>query len=63
MKLRHLEIELEKLSGFTDPNPQLEQYMTPAFLAARLLFTAYQQGDIRDKVVCDLGCGTGILAL
>ncbi len=45
------------------PMPRLEQYITPAPLAARLLFTAWTQGNITGKVVCDLGCGTGIFAI
>jgi len=63
MKLRQLEILLEKISGFSSPASQLEQYSTPAPLAARLLFHAMQNGDITGKRVCDLGCGTGILTI
>jgi putative methylase len=63
MKLRQLEILLEKVSGFSSPAPHLEQYSTSAPLAARLLFHATQNGDITDKTICDLGCGTGILTI
>lgn len=62
MNLKRLEIELESLSGFTSPRVGLEQYGTPAVVAARLLFHAYMRGDIEGKYVCDLGCGTGVLA-
>jgi putative methylase len=62
MKLRTLEIALEGLEGFTKPDPRTEQYVTPAPLAARLLHHAHLLGDIEGKAVCDLGCGTGILA-
>jgi putative methylase len=63
MKLRQLEILLEKVSGFSDPVVHLEQYPTPAPLAARLLFHAAQNGDITEKNIYDLGCGTGILTI
>jgi len=63
MKLNQLERLLENLEGFSDPSPLLEQYRTPAPLAARLLFHAAMRGDIEGKRVCDLGCGSGILAI
>ena len=63
MKLRQLEIQLEKITGYTRPSPRWEQYQTPAPLAARLLFHAHSRGDIEGKRVCDLGCGTGILTI
>ncbi len=62
MNLRHLEMRLERLAGFSRPSARLEQYQTPPAVAARLLFHAYMQGAIEGKAVCDLGCGTGILA-
>ncbi len=63
MKLNQLERLLENLEGFSDPSALLEQYRTPAPLAARLLFHAAMRGDIEGKRVCDLGCGSGILAI
>jgi putative methylase len=63
MKLNQLERILENVQGFSDPSPLLEQYQTPAALAARLLFHAALKGDIEGRRVCDLGCGTGILAI
>jgi putative methylase len=62
MRLRTLEIALEGLEGFGRPDPRTEQYSTPASLAARLLHHAHLLGDIEGRAVCDLGCGTGILA-
>lgn len=62
MRLRHLEIALEGLSGYERPDILLEQYNTPATVAARFLHHIYMSGDIEGKKVCDLGCGTGVLA-
>jgi putative methylase len=63
MKLKHLEMALQRLAGFSRPQAALEQYQTPAPLAARLLYHALMKGDIEGKTVCDLGCGTGVLAI
>jgi exosome complex RNA-binding protein Csl4/predicted RNA methylase len=62
MRQRHLEMMLEKLSGFRIPDPLKEQYSTPATVAAELLHFAFMRGDITDTVY-DLGCGGGILAI
>jgi putative methylase len=63
MKLKRLEMTLQRVAGFSSPSPALEQYQTPAPLAARLLYHALMKGDIDGKVVCDLGSGTGVLAI
>ena len=63
MKLKHLEMTLQRISGYSHPRAALEQYQTPAPLAARLLYHALMKGDIEGKTVCDLGCGTGVLAI
>ena len=63
MKLRKLEIALEKIEGFETPNINYEQYKTPAIIAAPLLHMAYMNGEIEGKTVYDLGCGTGILSI
>jgi putative methylase len=63
MKLKKLEMTLQQLAGFTRPRPSLEQYQTPAPLAARLLYHALMNGDIEGRRVCDLGSGTGVLAI
>ena len=46
MKLKNLEIRLQKVQGFKNPKADLEQYMTPAPLAARFLFDA---SVVRDR--------------
>jgi putative methylase len=63
MKLKQLEMTLQRLAGFSRPQAALEQYQTPAPLAARLLYHALMKGDIEGKRVLDLGCGTGILTI
>jgi putative methylase len=63
MKLKQLEMTLQKAKGYEKPRPSLEQYMTPAPLAARMLYHALMKGDIEGKHVCDLGSGTGVLAI
>ena len=63
MKQRQLEIILEQVERFSSPSAALEQYSTPATIAARLLHFAYLKGDIQDRCVVDLGCGTGVLAI
>ena len=63
MKKKDLEIFLQKIPDFEKPNPNLEQYITPAEIAADIIFTAAQFGDIENKVVLDLGCGTGIFSV
>ena len=62
MKQRKLEMLLEEIESFSDPELELEQYQTPPPLAAEILHFAYMQGDLDDSVQ-DLGCGTGILAI
>ena len=55
--------QLGVVAGFADPKVDLEQYRTPPDLAAHLVHRADLQGDIQDRTVVDLGCGTGMLAL
>jgi putative methylase len=63
MKLKRLEMTLQRLNGYPHPRAALEQYQTPAPLAARLLYHALMKGNIEGKTVFDLGCGTGVLAI
>ncbi len=62
MKKKKLEMLLERVEGFSEPDVRKEQYDTPAPIAAELLHFAYMQGDL-SNIVFDLGCGTGILAI
>jgi putative methylase len=63
MKKKDLEMLLQTIPQFDNPKASLEQYSTPSVIASDVLFIAYAEGDIADKVVADLGCGTGILAI
>jgi putative methylase len=63
MKKKDLEIALEKVLPFKDPDPALEQYPTPANIAADILFHAYKNGDVDGLKIIDLGCGTGIFSI
>lgn len=62
MKKRNLEMILEGLDGFASPDPRLEQYSTPAPVASQLLYSALLRGDL-EGTVCDLGSGTGVIAI
>lgn len=64
--IRKLDLELFLGTLAKQPNPQaqLEQYTTSEGIAANMLYiAAYTHGDIVEKSVLDLGCGTGRLGL
>ena len=63
MKKKDLEIALQSVENFDEPDASLEQYMTPAVMAADILFDAYRAGDIEGMKVIDLGCGTGMFSI
>ncbi len=63
LKERDLEIELEHIEAPIYSKVELEQYRTPPPLAAKLVYFAWKMGDIENKTVVDLGCGTGILGI
>ena len=54
---------LSKMEGFSQPDPAKEQYQTDSEVAAAILWNAFMQGDIKDRIVADLGAGTGVLGL
>ena len=62
-KKKHLEMILENVPHHPNPKVDLEQYSTPATIAADLVWNAYGLGDIKDMNILDLGCGTGIFAI
>ena len=63
MKRKELEMRLQRVAPFEDPSPALEQYPTPSTIASDILFSAYANGDVDDKIINDLGCGTGIFSI
>lgn len=64
IKPKRLEIELTKLETFDKPILTYEQYLTPPNVAANMLtYIDSTYGDICQKHVLDVGCGTGMLAL
>ncbi|MBY9001110.1 MAG: methyltransferase [Candidatus Heimdallarchaeota archaeon] len=63
MKQKDLEIQLSQLQNFREPKIHLEQYQTPPRLVAMITWRALQLGDIKDKIVADFCCGTGLFAI
>jgi putative methylase len=58
-----LEMVLSRLREPPSPKPGLEQYTVPSELAAEILNLAYLSGDIKGKVIFDLGCGSARLSI
>ncbi len=63
MRKKNLEMILQGVKGYSNPKARLEQYLTSASIAADILFRAYSLGDIEDKIIGDLGCGTGMFSI
>lgn len=55
---KQLEIILSQLKEPYFPKPSLEQYSIPGGLASQILNLAYLNGDIKNKLVFDFGCGS-----
>lgn len=60
---KHLEMRLQNIPVHPKPKVNLEQYTTPSVIASDLVWNAYSLGDIEDKTIFDLGCGTGIFTV
>jgi len=60
---KKLEIFLEQLPRMEKTDAAREQYMTPAAIAADMVFLAYADGNVVGMDIIDLGCGTGILGI
>jgi putative methylase len=63
MRRKRLEIVLQKLRPLEERSARLEQYATPAHVAADVLWEASTQGDIHGRSVADLGCGNGVFCI
>jgi len=64
MKLKELECHLQEVDEFEEPKILLEQYPTRPHIAACMIHTmASTFGDIEDRSILDLGCGSGVLSI
>ncbi|MBU2633617.1 MAG: METTL5 family protein [Nanoarchaeota archaeon] len=61
MNKKQLAIKLSKLKKFEDLKLKLEQYSLDSEIAAEILWRMYLNGDVKDKIIGDFGCGNGIL--
>ena len=63
-KPSQLETMLQQLTMPCGLNVDFEQYHTPPHIAANVLWEISQHwGSIRDEIILDLGCGSGILGI
>lgn len=60
---KHLEMKLQSIPNHPKPKVGLEQYSTPAVIASDLVWNAFSLGDIENRNIFDLGCGTGMFAV
>ena len=60
---KHLEMKLQSIPSHPKPKVGLEQYTTPSIIASDLIWNAFSLGDIDEKNIADLGCGTGVFAI
>lgn len=63
MNKKQLAVKLSKLKQIEKPIISLEQYQTESEIAADVLWFAYMNNDIENKIIADLGCGNGILGI
>ena len=56
-------MRLQSIPSHPKPKVGLEQYTTPSVIASDLIWNAYSLGDVEDRDIVDLGCGTGIFAI
>ena len=63
LRKRRLETVLQQIRPLRSLSARLEQYLTPAHIAADVLWEAYSSGDIQGRDVADLGCGNGIFSI
>ncbi|MFH1275566.1 MAG: METTL5 family protein [Candidatus Woesearchaeota archaeon] len=60
---KELEVVLSKLKTFEKPSIELEQYATPANIAAEWIWWMALNGEVAGKVILDAACGPGILGI
>ncbi len=61
MKKKYLEIILDNLKTHPNPKIEYEQYSIEGKLASEIL--TFAKNDIKNNIVIDLGCGTGIFSI
>jgi putative methylase len=60
---KELEITLSKLAGFDKPSFELEQYATPAHIAAEWIWQMALNSEVSGREVLDAASGPGILGI
>lgn len=58
-----LELELSKLKSFQETSLELEQYPTPAHIAAEWIWNMALKGEVSGRIILDAACGPGILGI
>lgn len=58
-----LELALSKLANFENPSFELEQYATPAHIAADWIWQMALRSEISGRIILDAACGPGILGI
>lgn len=62
-KKTDLERTLQGLEPVPRPRADIEQYPTPAGIAAEVAYMALGRGDLEGRTVLDAGCGNGVLGI
>jgi putative methylase len=60
---QNLEMELSKLASFENPSWELEQYATPAHIAAEWIWNMALKGEVAGRNILDAASGPGILGI
>lgn len=60
---RDLEMELSKLQNFKNPSFELEQYPTPAKIAAEWAWGMAMRAEVNNRQILDAACGPGIIGI
>ena len=63
MDKKELSILLSKLIEQENLKIDLEQYQTESELAGEILWKAFLNNDIKNKIIADFGCGNGIFGI
>ncbi len=61
--LKQLSVTLSRFKSFENPSVKLEQYPTPAHIAAEWIWSMALEGEVAGTTALDAGSGPGILGL